>query len=345
MNKAELIQAAIDALGYAENEDYKIAPTLHAEAMKGRVPALAVILQRHDIVQAAEKYEECDRDARKAQIRFKQLSSRSHWAVLVTASVGVLFMLLCALFDNTVLAKQQWLFVLLGVAGVVVGALGTMWIARIRNGGLLEEWMHNRARSETRRLAYFFAVTRPHETLEASDVPIRLLQLEYFRRYQLEVQMAYYKSRGCDHRKSSRKTLALSGWAVFVSMVATGAAGVLGAWWTPLAAIGALAVLGSALSSYASSIEAVNQDSRNAERYARTRESLENIEARLHEVREAVAGGSQEAFDRFVEAIHEQLSLENRQWLSGAEARSAGITALEQSLERLKVRTAAEGDR
>jgi hypothetical protein len=63
---------------------------------------------------------------------------------------------------------------------------------------------------------------------------------------------------------------------------------------------------------------------------------LERIESRLTDVREAVAGGSQEALDQFVNAVHEQLSLEHRQWLSGAEAISGGIATLEETLARLK---------
>ena len=342
MIRDELITAAIDALGKAEDEDYRIEPTQHAGALENRAPELAKILKGSDVQVAARQYEESDKRAGEAQNRFKGLTSRSGLAVLITACVGVVLMLLGAFSEGTWFADQKWVFFVLAIAGTIVGALGTMWIFRIREGKLLDEWMKNRARSETRRLAYFSTVTRPHDVPD-SGLPVKLEQLEYFRRYQLDVQLSYYKNRGAEHLASSRKTLALSSWAVFLSTVATGTAGVLGAWWTPLASIAALSVLGSALSSFASSKEAVNQDRRNAERYSRTQEILERIESRLKDVREAVAEGSHEALEQFVNAIHEQLSLEHRQWLSGAEAISAGISTLEETLARLKEKIESAG--
>lgn len=45
---------------------------------------------------------------------------------------------------------------------------------------------------------------------ESGPIPLPLLQLEYFRRYQLEAQRAYYRERGADHERSADKILALS---------------------------------------------------------------------------------------------------------------------------------------
>jgi hypothetical protein len=120
-------------------------------------------------------------------------------------------------------------------------------------------------------------------------------------------------------------------------------AGVLGAWWPEVASIATFAVVGSAISSFASSKEATNQDRRNAERYARTSEALERIESRLDDVREAVAAGSHEALRRFVKAVHEQLSLEHRQWLEGAEAISEDLAALEEALADSRKRGQSSG--
>jgi hypothetical protein len=332
----DLIKAAVDALGQAKGDDYKIEPTRHATALENRAPGLVEILESSHVHVAARQYEEQDENAIEAQRRFKQLAFRSRLAVLGTVCIGAALMLFGSLSEGNGFAAQKWLFLVLALAGIIVGALGTMWIFRIREGKLLDKWTTSRARSENQRLHYFDTVTRPGDVCENPSPTVLLQQLEYFRRYQLDVQVLFFKIRGAEHLASSRRTLTLSSWAVFLSMVATGAAGVLAAWWTPLASIAGLAVLGTGLSSYASSKEAVNQDRHNAERYAKAREALERIESRLHEVRQAVAAGKREALDDFVDAVHEQLSLEHRQWLSSAEAMSKGISTLEKTLERLK---------
>lgn len=336
MTTNEHIKAAIEALGKAEDDDYRIEPTKHAAALKSCAPELAEILESGKVEVAARQYEESDKRAAEEQERFKILAFKSRLAVLITACVGVVIMLLGAFSESTILSEQKWLFYALATAGIVIGGLGTMWLYQIREGKLLDEWMRNRARAETRRLAYFSTVITPHAVRQTSALPVRLQQLEYFRRYQLDVQVSFYRRRGAEHLASSRNTLAVSTSSVFVSTVATASAGVLGAWWAPLASIAALAVFGSALSAFASAKEAVNQDRRNAERYGRTREILERIESRLQDIRQAVAAGSNEALARFVDAVHEQLSLEHRQWLSGTEAISAGLATLEASLTELR---------
>jgi len=76
----------------------------------------------------------------------------------------------------------------------------------------------------------------------------------------------------------------------------------------------------------------VNQDSRTAERYQRTRQVLQKLECRLDAVREALSRQHTSALPAFVDAVHEQLSLEHRQWLDDSESRSQGLAALEKAL-------------
>ena len=83
------------------------------------------------------------------------------------------------------------------------------------------------------------------------DIQLDLLKLEYFRRYQLDLQIAYYRTRRrSDHRHSAERTLNIAAWSVVVAPIASGAAGVLGAMMTEWAALGSLAVFAAALQGF-----------------------------------------------------------------------------------------------
>jgi hypothetical protein len=199
-----------------------------------------------------------------------------------------------------------------------------MWLSRVREGRLLETWMTRRAAAETLRLKYFELVT------QAEGPP--LLALEYFRRYQLEVQLAYYRNRSREHKLEADKLLTRGSWAVLAGCVATGVAGLLGAVDPRWVAAAGVAAMAAAFSALASAQEALGQDRRNAERYARTLEALEGLSARLDEVRSASAAGEREPLRQFVAAVHEQLSLEHRQWLGQRESTEASMARLEETL-------------
>ena len=49
-------------------------------------------------------------------------------------------------------------------------------------------------------------------------------------------------------------------------------------------------------------------------------------------MRAAVASGSREALSLFVAAVHEQLSVENRQWLDAAESTQSALVKLAEAL-------------
>ena len=91
-------------------------------------------------------------------------------------------------------------------------------------------------------------------------------------------------------------------------------------------------MFGAALSSYANSREAVSQDRRNAERYARTLTALGGLEARVDEVRNVVAAGNKQVLTEFASAVNEQISLEHRQWLEATEATRAAVAKLDEAL-------------
>ena len=205
-----------------------------------------------------------------------------------------------------------------------------MSLFRVKEGRLLEDWMTARARAETKRLSYFSYVV--NSSVQPLDLHLELLKLEYFRRYQLDLQLAYYKTRRSGHRNSAERTLSISAGSVLVAAIASGAAGVLGALRSEWAALGSLAVFGAALQAFAASRESINQDRRNAERYENTAQALQGLRERLDDVRLGIAAGSTSVLGEYVAAVQDQLSLEHRQWLEGAENMQAAVARLEKAL-------------
>jgi hypothetical protein len=223
----------------------------------------------------------------------------------------------------------EGLLIAASVIGVVGGAIAGIWIRRIGDGRLLEAWMTKRAAAETERLRYFELIGKSAQLREP------LLQLEYFRRYQLDVQRAYYGVRSEQHRVLADRALSLSSSGIAVASIGNGLAGVLALTLSaPWAAIAGLGLLGQAFANAVENGEATSQDRRNAERYARTRELLDQLYALLDRVRAGTAAGELAALHNFVDSVQDQLSLEHRQWLEELGATSSAVARLQAVLEQ-----------
>lgn len=333
----DAIKRAKGMIGEGEPDDYVISPTRHAGQFKAEAPELAAILSSSAVLSTARQYENEDRDALAAQGDFKRVFNRTNLSVLATGVFVALVMATGAAAGVLPEWTEKTFLVILSLGGVVCGALATKGLLTIRQGGLLEDWMSKRAAAETARLDYFERVAKsPAEGTAARDRSLQLLQLEYFRRFQFDVQLAYYRERAKDHRDEAQKTLSYSGWAVFGAAIAAGAAGVLGASVNPrLAAVGALGAVFTGLSSFAAMREAVHQNRRNAERYGRTYRVLEDLNRRLDDVRKTVHAHGGQPLSDFVDAVHEQLSLEHRQWLAEQSEARGAFAKLERTLKEL----------
>ncbi|MHB9074690.1 MAG: hypothetical protein ACYC6G_14335 [Desulfobaccales bacterium] len=338
MEPEDAIKAAKEAIGSGKTDDYGIAPTKHAEEFIDKAPTLSDILSSSEVRINAQRYEEEDLNATDAQRQFNKIFIRANIAVLITGVFVALVLVSGVLGKYLSEENLKILLAVLSLGGVIAGVIASKDLYVIRQGGLLEAWMSKRAFAETARLDYFDTLVRfPIPATDISSPPIALLKLEYFRRFQLDVQRAYYRERGKDHKQEAVKILSLSGWAMAGAAIATGAAGVLsGAIDTRFAALAGLGTIFTNLSSYTSMKEAVNQNRRNAERYARTLRVLEDLYKKLDEVRKAVyAAGLMPLFD-FVEAVHEQLSLEHRQWLSEMGEGKGAFAKLESTLKEIQ---------
>ncbi|HYE94835.1 MAG TPA: hypothetical protein VD962_01400 [Rubricoccaceae bacterium] len=329
---------AIGFLGADEPSDYVLAPAAHAERYAASAPALAARLGESDVRAAAERYEERDRRALEAQARFTTTSERAQTAVFFAGIAGVLLIAtgsLAGVLDDT---AERILAVAFAIGAVAASALAYMWIREIEDGQLLRRWMTLRAEAESQRLRYF--------DLLVSGPPLEepLLQLEYFRRYQLDVQRLYYKARGEQHRQDADQALTTTTRSMAAAAIASGIAGILsGAFGAPWASLAGVGLVAQALASRVANREAAAQHRRNAERYERTRETLDELYGRLDAVRAATASGDLRVMREFAAAVHEQLSLEHRQWLEDTREASPALNRLEELLHTYEQRAHLQG--
>ncbi len=331
MSKDEAVERAVEVIGQNQDDDYVLDPDGHAEALASKAPALASLLRTTKIETLAQQYKRHDGEAGIAQKRFKDAMTRANSAVFLTGALGALIMV-ASIFEHRLdppLARA--LLLALGFGALIIGALASMWLFRVREGQLLDEWMTERAHAETARLAYFATLAKNAKD-QAFDPPLGLLKLEYFRRYLLDMQITYYRERRRKHRQSADRTLTMGGFAAALAAVASGSAGVVASFDAPWGALAAVGVVGTALAAFAATREAVNQDRRNAERYGRTLSALEILRGRLDEVRNGVLAGSQDTLEEYVAAVQEQLSLEHREWLAGAESTRSAVGKLDEAL-------------
>jgi hypothetical protein len=330
------IKLAQEIIGAGKDNDYVIAPTQHAAEFKAKAPGLSDILGSSAVNAAASNYEDSDREARVAQVEFKRVFNRSNKTVLLTAFLIALVMATGVLTPWPVpLEFAKVLLIVLGVASVLTGAMAAYDLNTLRQGDLFKDWMSNRALAETGRLEYFSSVAKSTAGSGEGDVPIDLLKLEYFRRFQLDVQRNFYRERSREHRQEAKRTLSYSGFAIAGAAVVTGLAGTLGFISPKFAAIAALGTAFTAFSSFAAMRAQVYQDQRNAERYGRTAQALQGITAKLDDVRKGVKEAGQEPLLAFIEAVHEQLSLEHRQWLGQQTEAENAFTRLQDTLTKI----------
>jgi hypothetical protein len=225
-------------------------------------------------------------------------------------------------------------------AGIMAGLaaiVSSMWLFKAREGQLLERYLNCRAKAEAERGSYFSAVAAH----SPDDVPLRLLKLEYFRRYQLDVQRGYFKHASERHATAAERTLRFGAYAVGLSAIPVffaGSLGMTGEHWT---ALGAFSVIGAGIGAFTSAHEAMSQNKRNAERYENALEALELLAAKLDDVREAIAAGSADALKAFVAAVNEQLATEHRQWLEAEQNAKKAIEMVESALTKVPSEKAA----
>ena len=344
----DLSQRFIKAIGAVSVTDWQLRPSLHANGLKPEAGALARVLNSTTLDEPIKIFESEDRAAIAVQKRYKLAAG---WAALLSL-VAVVIAAALIVVQPIGLASAELiraLVVIQGAALVTSFALSLI----VSHTSLFSRWMAHRANAEFWRIEYFKRVLAAKEVHGPNELPLLPLQLEYFRKHQLDVQRRYYDKRGGQHARSVRWGAGLR-WLALLLIVAAAippvAAGFGFDWQSYLASRGwssppielaiqqrafiALSTVGAALQGWLAARDLVNQDARNAARYAATLVNLEALAERpLDEARLAAADGDKGRVLQFAALVDQQISSEHREWV---DLRSLAPNL---SLERLTDRT------
>ncbi len=355
----DLIDRAQAAIGQNQQGNYRMGQLdAHIDALSQDGEQLRGILASKNVRTDFELYEHYDHLANRAQRQFKRCYRAVFFILLVTLAVSA-----AALAWPMSPHIEAWLQPLatMFVSLCLIVSLGAAW--RLGRVGHYEQWQKHRANSEFLRRKHFENVLDERAAEQDGEIPLTLLKLEYFRRYQAELQYAYHMERGKQHER--RATIARSflsfclllaiAWAIVLFLSFLSALLEQGAFpdivpnwivnslsslqsietWN-LDALGLLiAVAVSIFYGLLMIATRLDDNIRNAARYTIVRENFEHLLGRpLNEARVAACPGNHQAHDavrHYIAEVHSIMSNELADWVR--------LRDLELGRERLEQQT------
>lgn len=314
----EVTEAAIGAVGKEGGSDWKLSPEEHAANLPPVADALKRVLARTNIREIVRRFRDADTRAVASQNAYRKAGKVGIWSRLAALSIGAFALVMGAHWLS--IEEKTGLAILQGLA-LLTSYLSSLWVSR---RGPFLDWMRSRGEAELARVAYFDAVNDADEPALVGELPLLPLQLEYFRRYQLDVQSAYFKGRGRQHARDARRAsvyrygfVVVIGLAALALFYSFGTGEWLGEWDDALWQRGFIAVMtiASAIHAAFSDLSLMELNERNAARYAATAAKLTEFEREpLSEARAAAARGDKPAVQDFCARVQDELSAEHKAW-------------------------------
>ena len=326
----DVTQQAIDAIGAEQPADWRLEPRTHAARLPAAAGALRRILERPEVGKLVATFEETDPRAgswQKVFKRWSRLAFASRFGAITVGAVALLYVV------GAIAGPGLTLALTVEYALIVASLVASFMLAMRRP---FEKWMLERGKAENARLDMFKFATQAAETPREGELPLLPLQLEYFRRYQLDVQRLYYRQRGTEHANGARK-IRIARWAatLLVAVAAVPAALGLLATWAPSllpsalvpaaelarshgvhAALLVLGIVTSAMADLVAALSLADLDLRNSVRYLSNADNLDALrEKYLAAAREAAAAGDADKVGDFIELGQMYISSEHREWV------------------------------
>jgi hypothetical protein len=233
---------------------------------------------------------------------------------------------------------------------------------RLGSSRCYEKWNEHRGAGEYLRREIFDAVIEAPAAAQANELSPLALKLAYFRRYQLELQEAYYGLRSVQNETRAwwARIFIIPCLVLVLGWILAVMAGAASAWsdqgalpdvvpgfaaqvlsYLQLVEIGQVDTIGLMLGVATAVIYAMlfllsllNSNLRNAARYSNAKANLAYLrETGLPAARDAAARGDESTVRRFVDRVHSVMSTELADWVrlrdldSGKEKRAAGLPA------------------
>lgn len=325
-----MTQDPISLIGKNKSDDWQLRPKVHASNLLPEAGALKRILERSLIDNIMTRFHIADAKAIRAQKWYRFWGRAGIYAIALASIVGTALVLRV---DEKFGVESKWLALAVEYGLLVLAFLIAQWLVIKRP---FKKWMENRGEAEIARIHLFDEVVRADEPLNSDEAALLPLQLEYFRRYQLDVQLTYYKGRGAQHLTAAGHTnlwqwlsvgltcvwtiitvlaslhfLAEQGW---ITLPSWAAALKLSSYERIVMAFGIVAA-SIYTANYARSL--MDLDERNAARYTTTLANLEHIQSTLlQETRDAAQQGDKQKVLTFVRLVQNQISSEHKEWVN-----------------------------
>ena len=307
--------AAAEAIGKYQPQDWHVDPRSHAQRMAREAGPLQRILQGSRVQVILEQYEAGNAKAGEYQAEYIRYGRWEIYLGSAAAIIGAVILYLASGDGGEPGLSRSVLLLAQGFC--LAGAIALKY--KLGHSAIYRQWQQQRTRAETSRIELFETVCglAGHPvppTVAENELPLLPLQLEYFLRYQLQVQLNYYHERGRQHAKAARRFVNIGTGITFLAAVAASLAGLnteLGDWVSSSAIVGLVAPI---LLTAQTSLSRLNQDERNAARYAITHDHLLNLKKKSDSVHSAAEAGNQEEVFRFIRSVNEVISVEHTEW-------------------------------
>jgi hypothetical protein len=320
---------ATEAIGEYQPQDWHLDPHSHAQRMAREAGPLQRILQDSCVRVILEQYEAGDAKAGEYQAKHKHYGLGEIYLGSAAAIIGAIILYLASGDGGEPDLSRSVLLLAQGFC--LAGAIALKY--KLGHSAIYRQWQQQRTRAETTRIELFETVCGlagypVPPTVAENELPLLPLQLEYFLRYQLQVQLNYYHERGRQHAEAARRFVNIGTGITFLAAVAVSLAGLsteLGDWVSSSAIVGLVAPI---LLATQSSLSRLNQDEHNAARYAITHGHLLNLKKKSDSVRRAAAADNQDEVFRFIRSVNEVISVEHTEWIErGARDDEPGTAA------------------
>lgn len=329
MTDSDITKQAIEAIGENAPTDWRLEPKEHARSLPEIAGSLKRTLEQEGLKGVIGRFSEADQRAISQQLHYKRVGRIGIWTRFLSILIGAAFIFP---FERLVIGSDggPLLFGMdITQAAFVIQLLllgsaffAGQWLAYFRP---YDKWMEARAKAEDARIELFDKVLRSKEQARPGELAILPLQLEYFRRYLLDVETSFYKGRGEEHSKAAGRS---SLW-MFIRYILIAAAGltlvygvaaIFGTvpWIDELSRKGfiALATVASAIYGVMYDISLMDMNDRNAARYQSTYEKLAYLRERgLDNARESAVRGDRDGVLQFATVVNDQISAEHREWI------------------------------
>jgi len=328
-----------------DGADWQLRPEEHARMLPAEAGALRRVLERDEFKEIIARFRQADTSAIIAQGRYKRIGRAGLYAATLATLVGALFLMPLEPW----LKGQPAVFAsAVQVLGLLLAFLASRLLAAVKP---FDSWMKSRAEAEMARVELFDVVAKAEEVTRAGEIPLLPLKLEYFRRYQLEVQRRYYSGRGATHAASvwrNNRLLRMSMLITTASVLLAAFAGlnIAAAWDVPVPAplrswsaslagpethrlLLGLGVVASGLYGLGVARSLMDLDERNASRFLTAAENLGYLtDTRLPQACEAAANGAVDEVLSFIASVQDLIASEHKEWIL--------LSSRERKLDRLR---------